>query len=117
MTRLFVVIFILLISHQAFGQTILVRDKQNLQPLELVTIFSNNPSHSTVTNRTGQTSINEFSGLDSIYFRLIGYETLLLSYNEIKKLDFEVLMNQSEMSLDEVVVSATKWKQGRRETP
>ncbi len=65
----------------------------------------------------GQSDLSEFAGLNEIVFRLIGYETITMSYDELKAIDFKVYMEQSELSLDEVVVSATRWKQGRRETP
>ncbi len=97
------------------AQIVQVRDKNTHQPLELVTIFSAN-GH-TITNMKGQSDISRFEGVDDITFRLIGYETRILSFEELKQLGFKVWMEQSELSLDEVVVSATKWKQGRRETP
>lgn len=117
MIRLFFIFFFLSIISKVAGQTVLVRDHQSLQPLELVAIFSQDPIKSTVTNMQGQSSIIDFQGLDSIYFRLIGYKTVIISYAELERQQFEVLMEQSELSLDEVVVSATKWKQGRRNTP
>ncbi|MCU4176379.1 TonB-dependent receptor [Carboxylicivirga sp. N1Y90] len=117
MIRLFYIFLFLSFISKVAGQTVLVRDHQSLQPLELVTIFTQNPIKSTVTNMKGQSSIQEFVNLDSIHFRLIGYETIIINYADLKNRQFEVLMEQSELSLDEVVVSATKWKQGRRDTP
>ncbi|MCU4163614.1 TonB-dependent receptor plug domain-containing protein [Carboxylicivirga caseinilyticus] len=99
------------------AQTISVRDAQNLQPLELVTIFTSTPTISTVTNTNGKASLEEFADVDSIFFRLIGYESKILSYQQLKKLNWVLLLEPSELSLDEIIVSATKWKQGRRETP
>ena len=117
MSRYHIIYLIIFLSFNAFSQTVHVRDKQSHQPLELVTIFSQSAQVNTITNMKGQSSLNEFEGLESIVFRLIGYETVELSYEEIKRKGFKIYMEQSELSLDEVVVSATKWKQGRRETP
>jgi hemoglobin/transferrin/lactoferrin receptor protein len=117
MHRIGFIILFNLIIFSTFSQTIQVRDKQTQQPLELVTIFSQSPQVNTITNMKGQSDISAFEGLNSIIFRLIGYETLTLSYEQLKINGFKVYMEQSELSLDEVVVSATKWKQGRRETP
>ncbi len=117
MTRFLLFITFILFSFGSIAQTIQVRDRHSMQPLELVTIFTLNPSKSTVTDMNGKSSMKDFIGSDSIYFRLIGYETLLLNFNELANKNYEVLMEQSELSLDEVVVSANKWKQGRRQTP
>ncbi|MBS2100271.1 TonB-dependent receptor [Carboxylicivirga linearis] len=117
MTRILIVIVICCTTLLSHAQTVLVRDAQNLQPLELVTIFTPSSTISTVTNVNGKSTFEEFKDKDSIYFRLIGYENQLLSYHQIQKQNWEVLLEPSELSLDEVIVSATKWKQGRRETP
>ncbi len=117
MFRTYLIALFSLLTYSSFAQTIQLRDAQTHQPLELVTIFSQEPQVNTITNMKGQSDVSAFEGLNSIIFRLIGYETLELSYEELKTLGFKVFMEQSELSLDEVVVSATKWKQGRRETP
>ena len=117
MNRYYITLLLLTYTIASYSQTLQVRDKQTHQPLELVTIFSQNPQVNTITNMKGQCNLSEFANLNAIVFRLIGYETIELSYEEIKRSGFNVYMEQSELSLDEVIVSATKWKQGRRETP
>lgn len=117
MYRLYIFLLFNLITLSTYAQTVQVRDKQTHQPLELVTIFSQSPQVNTITNMKGQSNLSAFEGLNNIIFRLIGYEIIELSYEELKQSDFKVYMEQTELSLDEVVVSATKWKQGRRETP
>jgi len=117
MIRLMTPLLLCLFIVKSHSQTVQVRDKVTHQPLELVTIFSQAPQVNTITNMKGQTNLNEFKSLDNIIFRLIGYETIELSYQDLVDIDFKVYMEQSELSLDEVVVSATRWKQGRRETP
>ncbi|MBR8537959.1 TonB-dependent receptor [Carboxylicivirga sediminis] len=117
MYRFYILAFFNTITLFASAQTLQVRDKQTHQPLELVTVFSQAPQVNTITNMKGQCDLSEFEGLNSIIFRLIGYETVELSYDELQQAAFKLYMEQTELSLDEVVVSATKWKQGRRETP
>ncbi|WP_430817537.1 TonB-dependent receptor [Carboxylicivirga sp. RSCT41] len=117
MNHYILVVILALFSFNALSQTVQVRDKQTHQPLELVTIIAPSSQINTITNMKGQSEMNEFEGIDHITFRLIGYETIVISYNELKANGFNVYMEQIELSLDEVVVSATKWKQGRRETP
>lgn len=99
------------------AQTIQVRDGETQHPLELVTIFNQTAGLNTITNSKGQADISAFKGMDSIYFRLVGYEPALFDYETLKQKHFKVEMMQSELSLNEVVVSATRWKQGQSETP
>ena len=114
MTRILIVLAICCTTLLSQAQTVLVRDAQNLQPLELVTIFTPSNTISTVTNVNGKSKLEEFKDSDSIYFRLIGYENQLLSYFQIQKQNWEVLLEPSELSLDEVIVSGHKMETGKK---
>jgi hemoglobin/transferrin/lactoferrin receptor protein len=118
MTRYICLINIICLFVQlASSQMVVVKDKETHLPLEHVSIFTEEPIRTDFTDAHGKCNLDEFAGADSIFFHMIGYETSLYSYDEIKDLGFQVLMRQHEMSLNEVVIAATKWQQGRRETP
>ncbi|MBK3519360.1 TonB-dependent receptor [Carboxylicivirga marina] len=117
MIRFSLLVLIYTFAISSSSQTVQVRDTHTHQPLELVNIFSQSEQINTITNMKGQSDLQSFVNINDITFRLIGYETVTYSYNDLKNKGFKVLMEQIELSLDEVVVSATKWKQGRRETP
>jgi len=103
-----------LFSH---GQTITVKDKENYQPLELVTISSESPSASVITNARGQADISSFKGSNLIEIRILGYSPLSISFPELEKEAYQVYLNQSSISLDQVVISATRWNQPNRSVP
>ncbi len=117
MIRLITIFLLSVFTANSYAQSVQVRDRATHQPLELVTIFSQTPQVNTITNMKGQSNLNSFKGIDSIVFRLIGYETIQFSYQQLEANGFDVFMDQTELSLDEVIVSATRWKQGQRETP
>ncbi|TRX66300.1 TonB-dependent receptor domain-containing protein [Carboxylicivirga sp. M1479] len=117
MIRFYILVIFQLALINIYSQTVQVRDKNTFQALELVTIFSQSQEVNTITNMKGQSEMSDFEGVESIIFRLMGYETIEISYTELQNINFKVLMEPSELSLDEVVISATKWKQGRRESP
>jgi len=100
-----------------YGQLVTVRDGQNSQPLDLVTLTSDNPKVFALTNSEGQADISGFVSAEKIELRLIGYQTMVLGYTEIQKNDFVVTMDQTAINLDQVVVSATRWGQNEREIP
>jgi hemoglobin/transferrin/lactoferrin receptor protein len=99
------------------AQVITIKDKENYQPLELVTLSSENPPVSVITNARGQADIASFKGSSWIEIRLLGYETKKMSYLDLEKAGFNISMNQSVISLDQVVVSATRWSQLNRDVP
>jgi hemoglobin/transferrin/lactoferrin receptor protein len=99
------------------AQLITIKDKENYQPLELVTIASLTPNVSVITNVKGQADISAFRGSMAIEIRMLGYETIARSYAELEKENFQVHLSQSMISLDQVVVSATRWSQPNRDVP
>lgn len=116
MRILFTIFFIFSVLH-ATSQVLTVRDIETSKPLESVTVTSENPKLSAVTNALGQADISEFVKSELIEIRMIGYSTQRLSYNELKSFSFNIFLTPSVFSIDQVVVSATKWSQTSREVP
>ncbi len=114
-----IVIIYLFLSIWATGlpQVVTVKDGQNDQPLDLVTITSISPKVFALTNAEGQADISGFAAAEKIEIRLIGYQTVVLGYTDLQKNNFRVTMNQTAINLDQVVVSATRWGQNEREIP
>jgi hemoglobin/transferrin/lactoferrin receptor protein len=113
-----IILFVLLILYY-FGhaQIVTVQDNENDQPVDLVTFISDNPKAFALTNPQGQAEITAFRGAKKIEVRLIGYQTLVLSYDDIERTAFLLKLNQTAINLDQVVVSATRWNQEQREVP
>ncbi|MBN3034316.1 MAG: TonB-dependent receptor [Bacteroidales bacterium] len=99
------------------GQTVTVRDDVTRQPLEFVTIHSGKPSASALTDVKGRADLAGFTQAGKIEFRLIGYKPLTLSYKQVSEARWEVFMSQSDISLDEVVISTNRWEQEKRDVP
>lgn len=99
------------------AQTVTVRDRENYQPLELVTFASQDPPASAITNARGQADLSAFNGSAVIEIRMMGYKVKRLSFLEIQNKAFQVFLEQSAISLDQVVVSATRWSQPDRDIP
>jgi len=95
----------------------MVIDKENAAPLEFVTISSQNPHSSTATNANGEADITGFKESKGIEFRIIGYATLIYSYKELEDREFKVELQPSTFSIDQIVISASKWDQATREIP
>lgn len=107
----------LLFSLRTTAQQVLVLNHVTRKPIELVTLTSENPKAFVITNAKGQTDISVFEGAEKIEIRMLGYKTELKSYAELKTTDFLVLLNPLNISLDEMVFSATRWNQSSAEIP
>ena len=67
------------------AQLITIKDKENHQPLELVTISSEHPQASAITNARGQADITSFRGSALIEIRILGYIPVIKSYLELER--------------------------------
>ena len=111
--RSFLLIFFLLTASARLvhGQVVTVEDKETGSALEFATLSSQDPRAAAITNRQGQTEVTAFRGAEQIEIRAMGYRPLIISYEEIRSDDFLVQLEPARISLDEVVVSATRWNQ------
>lgn len=99
------------------SQIINIKDKETHQPLELVTLSSDSPQVSVITNAKGQADITSFKGSSHIEIRLLGYSPVFKNFQDLQKSGFQVYLDQTAISLDQVVISATRWSQLTREVP
>ena len=106
-----------LFSLSASGQIVRVTDAVSGEPLELVTIASEGPRASTITNSKGEAELSEFRGASAIEFRMVGYNPLVLSYDQVRGTGFRIALSRSRVNLDEVVVAASRWSQKTSEIP
>lgn len=105
------------ICTNTFSQIVTLKDRDNNQPLDLVTLTSNAPKAFALTNAEGQTDISKFVGADQIEIRLIGYQTIRLSYANLEKSGFSATLVQTAINLDQVVISGSRWNQNQRDIP
>lgn len=99
------------------AQKITVFDADTQEPLEGVVLISESPHKTAITNAKGQAEISDFKEAEKIVIRLLGFKTLVKSYSQIQSLNFKVGMETSNMDLDHVVISATRWRQSSGNIP
>ncbi|NND05081.1 MAG: TonB-dependent receptor [Saprospiraceae bacterium] len=99
------------------AQVITVRDAQTHLPVEIAVLVNQNQSHFVTTNADGQVAVDGFSNNDTITLQLIGYESKSFTVAKVGSSGEEILMVPSDISLDQVVVSATRWNQRKRDIP
>jgi len=109
--------FTLIFFTEGFAQVVTVLDSETSHPLELVNISSEKPKTFTLTNASGKADISRFENAEIISFQMLGYKTKRLTFSEIEDLKFIIHLEATNISLDQIVVSAAKWNQLARENP
>lgn len=107
--------FLLGLGISSYAQDVTITDRQTGDPLPLVTL--NSQQAQATTNMQGQVDLTPFKDAKSIEIRMMGYETLFLSYRQLQKMGFKLRLASSNISLNELVVSATRWKQSSDDIP
>jgi hemoglobin/transferrin/lactoferrin receptor protein len=107
----------LLFELNSNSQTMTIIDQSTRQTLPGVNIYSNQPKLSTTTNSKGVADITKFKNVDTIFISFIGYEKFATRYSELQALNFIYEMKESGISLDKVVVSASRWEEKDKEIP
>ncbi|MBS4057234.1 MAG: TonB-dependent receptor [Bacteroidales bacterium] len=111
-SMLFMGMFCAIVLH---AQTIKVTDKTNLQGLANVAIYDAHFGATVITNAKGMADFSAFAGSDSIWFTHVSYLPLLSSYSALKAAKFVISMTEKAFPLDEVVVSASRFEEKRRD--
>jgi hemoglobin/transferrin/lactoferrin receptor protein len=106
-----------IISVVSFSQTIIVIDKTTQQAIAGVSVYSHSPLISQTSNAKGEIDALIFKYADSIYFKYVGYETTAYTFPQLESLRFKVELNESSMSLGEIIVSANRWEENEIENP
>lgn len=117
MKKIIVLLWFCVSSYMSFSQILTIKDKTTGLPLEMASIVSNSPRVATFTNHKGEANISDFEGSELIEIRLIGYKPTQKSYADLKSTEFTIELEDAGLSLDEVVVSATRWNQNKSEVP
>jgi hemoglobin/transferrin/lactoferrin receptor protein len=117
MKNILILWLLLGVSFSAYAQTITIKDQETQEPVEWVSLRSESPEASAITNAKGQADITAFKGSEKIIICRLGYETTVISFAELESLSFELLIQASSLRLHQVVVSATRWRQTSSDVP
>lgn len=117
MLRTGLLLLILFQFNTAIGQILSVRESGSDIPMEFVTIASPKAKLMVHTNAQGEADISSFKGQEKIDIRIFGYIPVSKSYRQLESAGFQVFLEHSEITLQQAVVSATKWSQSRQEIP
>src|SRR5687767_4689576 len=112
----FVLLFfsILLIS---IAKDVKVLDKFTQAPLKGVKIYTKFARQSTWTDEMGNADLSAFRNQDTIYFFLVGYQTLIFSYKDIGAMGYKIYMTEPMVILDEFVITFSRFEERKIDIP
>ena len=116
MKSLFSLLF-LLSTTIVLSQDITVIDKNTNQPIPGVAVYNTSKTTSTFTDLDGVTNINNFKDGETVFFKHISYLTFKISKSLILKKQNKVWLQPNTQSLDEIIVSASKFSQNKKDIP
>lgn len=109
--------FLCIWAGSSFGQTITIRDQSDGNPLEYVSVYDEAREIVTSSDSRGQVDASAFMEADTLYFQLIGYKTDWYAWNTLEAMGFKVEMEEEDFTLEEVVISASRWEQSKSAHP
>ena len=101
----------------AFSQKIKVQDYDSKKPLQFVSVVGYPSQQSAVTNAKGVADVSALKKDNYLLFQMMGYQQLKVEANVLRDSMGNVFLKKSYFDIGEVVVSATRWKQQRRDVP
>jgi hemoglobin/transferrin/lactoferrin receptor protein len=104
------------IADLSYAQVITLRDSETQKPIESAILISEQPSASTTTNSLGEADITAFAGATLIVITAFGFESTAVTYDELNS-NATFQLQPSNFTMEEVVISATKWNQPLRDLP
>lgn len=112
-------LFFFLFSFQQnlFSQIVTVKDREDLSNLEFVTFISSDKSIFAATDKKGQVNFTPFQKATSIEVSRLGYKTKVLTYQRVIDLDYVILLDPKPFLSDQIIISASRWKERSAETP
>ncbi len=113
--RVVLFVFLSLVWLSSSGQLVTVLDAKTGEALPGVLVFQSNETIIGSTNRLGQVGITDAEKIDSLYFKLFGYQDLTLSTAKALKKPIE--LSAIAIDLDEVVVSSNRWSEESKFVP
>ena len=90
------------------GQSITVIDAFTQRPLEEVMVVNQNKERYSSSDISGKIDLEHFVDSDLLTFQIMGYETLSLSFEEIKDRGNVIALFLDEKKLEEIVLSVAR---------
>ncbi len=115
--KFFYTIFLFLLASISFqAQNIKVFSEQTKEPVFGVAIYNVDKSESVVTNFRGEADLSKFSDTEIIYFKHLSHILKKITKLQLGNSNRVYLISNTQ-DLEEIVISASKFEQSKRDIP
>jgi len=97
------------------AQEVKVYDMATLQPLSDVAVISAGRQVAAVTNHRGRVVLPVMEPGDSITFSHVSYLSRTLSYSELQRMEYRVMLTEMPHASSEVIISASRFEEESRD--
>ena len=99
------------------AQKIIVIDEETKKPLQFVSVVGFPSQKSVSTNANGIANVKTLKNNNYLVFQMMGYQKLKIPIASLVKKTTTISLEKSYFDVGEVVISATRWKQQRKDIP
>lgn len=110
-------ILLFFVVYVSRSQEVVVKDEITRQPVFNVAIFNKDRSKSTLTDFDGKADLSLFEKEENIYFRHVSHMPFSTQKLRLERNSFQVYLVPNENQLQEVVLSASRFRQSKRDLP
>lgn len=115
--RAFLFILSLFCFCSTLAQTLQILDSKSLNPVVHASVVDTLSGQYAWTDLDGKVSLEAFSAEAYFFIQALGYTQLEINHAQLKARNFKLLLDPSNTELEEVIVSATKWRQPKDKSP
>lgn len=110
-------IFLFLFLQLSFAQTVTVVDDETNEPIPGVALYNLKKNKSLVTDINGKAPLDIFKTNETIFFQNFLYEKYQLKKSKLAKHNYIVYLKLKVEGLNQIVISASKFEQSKRDIP
>ena len=110
-----IIFFFILFSSLSRAQNIKILNKVTKEPIFGVAIYNVDKSKSAVSNFRGEADLDEFTDSEIIYFKHLSHVLKSLTKQQIKS--NKVYLESNTQGLEQIVISASKFRQNKKDIP
>ncbi len=113
MNKFWCLLVLLAGANTLIAQQLLLRDGDSGEPLPWATVEGIPSGRFVLTNDRGRADISSLDGDDSLKIRIVGYVSRTVPFDSPAKTEQIISLQSSAFSLDQLVVSSTRWEQNQ----
>ncbi|MBK9284326.1 MAG: TonB-dependent receptor [Sphingobacteriaceae bacterium] len=112
-----IILIFFLVSSLCKAQTIKVVELTTREPLPGVVFYDSKGKTLAVTNSKGELNLNDIKQVDTVWCVIMGYEKKLFTRSQVEQIKEKIQLRESNINLNEVIVSANRWEESKIENP